>query len=92
MIEAPLSAAYLKALAMTAVDPEPAAVPELTWHDMSRTPSLLPEPPATPQTPMPLLLIAATVPAVCVPWPESPSPLSSTTSQEMGPFVTKLYP
>jgi len=67
MIEAPLSAAYLNALAMTAVVPEPAAVPDRAWHDMIRTPSLLPEPPATPQTPMPLLLTAATVPAVCVP-------------------------
>ena len=34
---------------------------------LPRTPSLLPEPPATPQTPMTLLLTAATVPAVCVP-------------------------
>ena len=71
MIEAPLSAAYL--IARTEVEMVPPLPPEKIWHDMSFTPSLLPVPPATPQTPLPLLFTAATVPATWVPWPESPS-------------------
>ena len=37
--------------------------PDIIWQEIMRTPSPLPEPPATPPTPLPLLFTAPTVPA-----------------------------
>ena len=65
-ITAPLSAAYLIAWA-SAKRVTPLS-PENNWQDIIFTPELsVPSPPAIPDTPIPLLLTAAIVPATCVP-------------------------
>ena len=66
---APLSAAYFIALTIPpSPEPEePFSLAPRVWRVIILTPSLLPDPPAIPFTPMPLLLTAAMVPATWVP-------------------------
>ena len=81
-ITAPLSAAYLMARicpASPAPDDPDSDLPRIS-HDMIFTPSPLPEPPAMPQTPTPLLFTAAIVPATCVPCISSAEKSSSPVS------------
>lgn len=84
-MEAPLSAAYMMAFA-TIWEVPPVLLSNI-WQDMMRTPSPFPLPPATPQMPSALLFTAATIPAQCVPCPESCS-----DAHDIGPFFTKLNP
>ena len=82
---APLSAAYRNARATASLD---VWLPTHIWHDIIFTPSWFPVPPATLETPMPLLFTAATVPATWV-----PCPMSFLSVQVISPLlVTKLNP
>ena len=63
------------------------------WHDMMRTPSPLPVPPAIELTPLPLLLVAAMVPATWVPWSWLYEALGLLfPSAKLYPFVSSTYP